>query len=47
MPDVSFWETSSDGRRLSRHLGNIHHDWTVDLDERVLAPGAPGRAPIG
>jgi hypothetical protein len=36
MPDVSFWQTRSDGGRVLRRLGNVHHDSTVEVDGRLL-----------
>jgi len=36
MPELSFWQMRSDGRRVGRHLGNVHHDSTAELDERLL-----------
>jgi hypothetical protein len=41
--DLPFWDVRSDGRRVLRRLGNIHHDSTIELDKplllRVPAPG--------
>lgn len=36
LPNVSSWQTQSDGLGVLRQLGNIHHDSTVQLDGPLL-----------
>ena len=36
VPDLSLWQVRSDGRRVGRSLGNVHHDSTVEIDEPLL-----------
>jgi hypothetical protein len=42
MPEVSFWQTRSDGRRVSRRLGNVHHDSALELERLLVRAPADG-----